>query len=75
MNHRDSFDVDAWAASGSDTAPIATRIGICSWSDRFYIRLANNSNEINITAVLWLTVALCGLNIICLIIFYVDRCG
>lgn len=72
---RDSFDVDAWAASGSDTAPIATRTGLCSWSDRFYIRLANTSNENNVTAVLWLTIALSGLNILCLIIFYVDRCG
>lgn len=72
---RNSFDVDAWAASGSDTAPIATRTGCCSWSDRFDIRENRPIIEQSISsALVWLTVGIMGLNILCLIIFYTDRC-
>lgn len=68
------FDVDAWARGESESAPIITYPRSCCWSDTFRIRLGQGKKEISVKAVLWITIALCGLNILCLIFFYTDKC-
>lgn len=70
------FDVDAWHSAQSESAPILHPKGCCSWSDRFDIRENRPIIEQSISsALVWLTVGVMGLNILCLIIFYVDKCA